>query len=127
MSWIPLGKHEIPTDILKLLDSNEKVMSYMKQKKYHPAINIESVAITDKRIIFRKPSMLRIKKSYTDYSYADILNVTVDKGPLRSTIKLNLKMDGSDLLVEDIPNEEAQEAFRIIRQGIDQARSRFMT
>jgi hypothetical protein len=36
-------------------------------------------------------------------------------------------MDGSDLLVEDIPNDEAQEAFKIIRQGIDQARSKFMT
>jgi hypothetical protein len=71
--------------------------------------------------------MLRIKKSYTDYSYADILNVTIDRGPLRSTLKLNLRMDGSDLLVEDIPNDEAQEAFRIIRQGIDQARSKFMT
>jgi hypothetical protein len=127
MSWIAMEKHEIPSDLLKLVDSNEKVLSYMKQKKYHPAINIESVAITDKRIIFRKPSMLRIKKSYTDYSYADILNVTIDRGPLRSTLKLNLRMDGSDLLVEDIPNDEAQEAFRIIRQGIDQARSKFMT
>jgi hypothetical protein len=116
---------DAPSDLLKLLDTNEKLLLYMKQKKYHPAINIESVAITDKRVIFRKPSMLRIKKSFTDYSYADILNVTIEKGPLRSTLNLNLKLDGSDLLVEDIPNDDAQEAFRIIRQGIDNARSKF--
>ena len=114
-----------PLDLLKLLDKDEKLLLYMKQRKYHPAINIESVAITDKRVVFRKPSMLRIKKSFTDYSYADILNVTIEKGPLRSTLILNLKMDGSDLVVEDIPNDDAQEAFRLIRQGIDTTRSKF--
>jgi hypothetical protein len=116
---------DAPSDLLKLLDQDEKLLLYMKQKKYHPAINIESVAVTDKRVVFRKPSMLRIKKSFTDYSYADIVNVTIDKGPLRSTLNLNLRMDGSDLLVDDIPNEEAQEAFKLIRQGIDNARRKF--
>jgi hypothetical protein len=116
---------EAPSDLLKLLDSNEKLLLYMKQKKYHPAINIESVAITDKRVIFRKPSMLTIKKAFTDYSFADILNVTIEKGPLRSTLNLNLKMDGNDLVVDDIPNEEAQKAFKLIREGIDAARSKF--
>ncbi|HEY3094696.1 MAG TPA: PH domain-containing protein [Nitrososphaera sp.] len=116
---------DAPSDLLKLLDQDEKLLLYMKQKKYHPAINIESVAITDKRVIFRKPSMLTIKKSFTDYSYADILNVTIDKGPLRSTLNLNLRLDGSDLIVDDIPNDEAQEAFKLIRQGIDNARTKF--
>jgi len=116
---------DAPSDVLKLLDQDEKLLLYMKQKKYHPAINIESVAITDKRVIFRKPSMLTIKKSFTDYSFADIVNVKIDKGPLRSTLNLNLRMDGSDLIVDDIPNDEAQEAFKLIRQGIDTARSKF--
>ena len=116
---------DAPSDLLKLLDQDEKLLLYMKQKKYRPSINIESVAITDRRVIFRKPSMLTIKKSFTDYSYADVLNVTIDKGPLRSTLNLNLRLDGSDLLVDDIPNDEAQEAFKLIRQGIDNARSKF--
>lgn len=116
---------DAPSDLLKLLDQDEKLLLYMKQKKYHPAINIESVSVTDKRVIFRKPSMLTIKKSFTDYSYADIVNVTIDKGPLRSTLNLNLRMDGTDLEVDDIPNDEAQEAFKLIRQGIDNARRKF--
>lgn len=122
-----MEKDDAPSDVLKLLEENEKVLLYMKQKKYHPAINIESVTITDRRVILRKPSMLRIKKSFTDYSYADILNVTIDKGILRSTLKLNLKIDAADLLVEDIPNEDAQEAFKVIRTGIDRARSNLRT
>jgi PH (Pleckstrin Homology) domain-containing protein len=116
---------DAPTDFSKLLDQDENILLYMKQKKYHPSINKESVAVTNKRIIFRKPSLLTIKKSYTDYSYADILNVSIDSGPLRSTLKLNLRMDGSDLAVEDIPNEDAQEAFKVIREGIEQARKKF--
>jgi len=114
-----------PSDLRKLLDQDEEMLLYIKQKKYHPAINIESIAITNKRVIFRKPSMVGIKKSYTDYSYADILNVTIDKGPLRSTLNLNLRLDGADLIMNDIPNDLAQEAFKIIRQGIDTARGKF--
>lgn len=124
---INVEKDKAPSDISKMLDADEKVILYMKQKKYHPAIHLESIAITDKRIIFRKPSMLHLKKTYTDYSFADILNVTINKGPLRSTLKLNLRLDGSDLEVEDIPNDDAQEAFKVIRQGIDTARTRFTT
>jgi len=116
---------DIPSDVLSIMDPDERVALYLKQKKYHPAINIESVAITNKRIIFRKPSALTLKKSYTDYSFADILNVTMDKGPLRSTLKLTPRAGGDDLLIEDIPNDEAQQAFRMIREGIDQARTRF--
>jgi hypothetical protein len=118
-------KDDAPSDVLKLLDEDEKLLLYMKQKKYHPAINIESVAVTDKRVIFRRPSMLTIKKSYTDYGYGDIANITVEKGPLRSTLNLNLRMDANDLTIEDIPNEDAQAAFRLIRQGIDSTRAKF--
>jgi hypothetical protein len=114
---------EVPDDVLPLLDEDEKVLFSIKQKKYRPAINIESVTITGKRVILRRPSMLRIKKSYVDYSYSDITNIVLDKGPLRSTIMLNLKMDANDLVIEDIPNEMAQQAFRLIREGIDQART----
>lgn len=113
---------EVPDDILPLLDDDEKVLFSIKQKKYRPAINIESATITSKRVILRRPSMMRIKKSYVDYSYSDITNIVLDKGPLRSTIMLNLKMDANDLVIEDIPNEMAQQAFRLIREGIDESR-----
>ena len=118
-----MDRDDVPSDLLKLLDPDEKVLLYMKQKKYHPAIDLESIAITERRIILRRPSMLTIKKSYTDYSYGDIVNVSIDKGPLRSTIKLNLRMDSNDLLVEDIPNGDAEAAFKVIREKIEQSRS----
>ena len=113
---------EVPDDIMPLLDPDEKVLFNIKQRKYRPAINVESATITSKRVILRRPSMLRIKKSYVDYPYSDITNIVLDKGPLRSTIMLNLRMDAHDLVIEDIPNEMARQAFRLIREGIDQSR-----
>ena len=120
-----MEKETVPPDLAGLLDPNETIVLYLKQKKYHPAINLESIALTDKRVIFRRPSMLGVKKSYTDYSYADIVNVTLDKGLQRSTLKLKLKQAGDDLAIEDIPNDLAQQAFKIIRAGIDQERSKY--
>jgi hypothetical protein len=66
--------------------------------------------------------MMNIKKSYTDYNYSDISNIILDKGPLRSTIILNLKLDANDLIIENVPNEMAQQAFRLIRERVDQAK-----
>lgn len=113
---------DVPDDIMPLLDADEKILFSIRQKKYRPAINIESATITNKRVILRRPSMMRMKKSYADYGYSDITNIILDKGPLRSTIMLNLRMDANDLVIEDIPNEMAQQAFRLIREGIDQSR-----
>lgn len=112
----------VPDDVLSLLADDEKALLSIKQKKYRPSINIESVTITNKRLILRKPSMLRIKKMFIDYFYSDISNVVLDKGPLRSTLMLNLRFEGNDLVIEDIPNNDALEAFKHIREGIERWR-----
>jgi hypothetical protein len=113
---------EIPDDIMPMLDNDEKVLYSVKQKKYRPAVNTESLIITSRRVILRKPSMMNIKKSYTDYNYSDISNIILDKGPLRSTIILNLKLDANDLIIENVPNDMAQQAFRLIRERVDQSK-----
>ena len=112
----------IPDDVLPLMAQDEKALFSIKQRKYRPTINIETVTITNKRLILRKPSMLRIKKTFVDYFYSDIANVVLNKGPLRSTLMLNLRFEGNDLVIEDIPNDDALEAFKYIREGIDKWR-----
>ena len=112
----------IPDVVLSLLADDEKALLSIKQKKYRPNINIESVTITNKRLILRKPSMLRIKRTFVDYFCSDIFNVILDKGSLRSTLMLNLRFEGNDLVIEDIPNSDALEAFKYIREGIERWR-----
>ena len=125
-----------PDDLKNILGSNEKVELYIEEKIYHPRINIESVIITNERIIFRHPHALGLKKDYTDYSYRDITNVTLDKGVLRSTIKLVLKngeehagkpKEGEKLNLDNLPNDLAEKGYGIIRENIGKFQSPFST
>jgi len=125
-----------PDDIKNILGPNEKVELYIQEKIYHPRINIEAIIITNERIIFRHPHALGLKKDYTDYSYRDIMNVTLDKGILRSTIKLSLKhmegtkgsqQEGEMLDLSNLPNDLAQKGYGIIRENIGKFQSPFST
>ena len=76
-----------------------------------------------------------MKKDYTDYSYRDILNVKLDKGILRSTIKLMLKpMEGNQgknqeeqLDLDNLPNDLAEKGYGIIRENIGKFQTPFST
>ena len=108
-----------PDDLKNLLGPNEKVELYIPQKIYHPKINIDSVVITNERIILRHPHALGLKKDYTDYNYRDIANVVLDKGIIRSTIKLTLRFGGEPLSLNDLPNADAEKAYAVIRENVD--------
>jgi hypothetical protein len=126
----------IPDDIKNILGPNEKVELYIQEKIYHPRINIESIIISNERIIFRHPHALGMKKDYTDYSYRDVTNVTLDKGIMRSTIKLTLRhmeehqgkqQEGEKLDLDNLPNDLAEKGYGIIRENISKFQSPFST
>jgi len=108
---------DTPDDLKKILGSDEKVELYIKQKIYHPKLNVDSVVITNERIILRHPHDLGLKKDYTDYNYKDISNAVLEKGVLRSTIKGKLRLGGEPFIMGDLPNSEAEKAYGIIRQN----------
>ena len=112
-----------PEDLKNILGPNENVEIYIKQKIYHPKLDIDSVVITSERIILRHPHALGLKKDYTDFNYSDIANVIIDRGILRSTIKCTLRLGGEPLSLNDLPNADAEKAYGIIRENI----SRFQT
>jgi hypothetical protein len=124
-----------PNDLKNILGSNEKVELFIEEKIYHPRINIESVIVTNERIILRHPHALNLKKDYTDYSYRDIINVKLDKGILRSTLKLMLKpKEGNQgknleepLDLDNLPNDLAEKGYGIIRENIGKFQSPFST
>jgi hypothetical protein len=133
ISWLIIMA--APDEIKNILGSNEKIELYIEEKIYHPRINIESVIITNERIILRHPHALGLKKDYTDYSYRDILNVTLDKGIMRSTIKLTLKpKEGNQgknqeehLELDKLPNDLAEKGYGVIRENIGKFQSPFST
>jgi hypothetical protein len=114
---------DVPEDVKKILGPNEEAELYIQQKIYHPKFNIDSVVITNMRVILRQPHALGLLKDFVDYSYQDIANVILDKGFLRSTIKFTLRFGGEPLVLEDLPNDEAAKAYGIIRQNLTQFQS----
>ena len=116
-----------PEDLVGILDPNEQVEIYLKQKFYHVKIDIDSVLITNQRIILRHPHALGLKKDYTDYNYQDIEDVTIDRGIVRSTLKLKLKLEGPPIILNDIPKAEADKAYRIIRDSINSSNTAIFT
>ncbi|MFI5421438.1 MAG: PH domain-containing protein [Nitrososphaerales archaeon] len=107
-----------PEDLKNILGPNEQVQIYLKQKFYHPKINIDSVIITNERIILRHPHALGLKKDYTDYNYQDISNVLLNKGVLRSTVNCTLRFGGDPLSLASLRNSEAERAYGLIRENL---------
>lgn len=114
-----------PEDLQRILGPNEQLELYIKQKIYHPKINIDSVAITTERIILRHPHALGLEKDYTDFNYQDISNVILDKGLVRSTVRCTLRLGGDPLALNDLPNSEAEKAYGIIRENLVRYQSPF--
>jgi len=107
-----------PDDLKNILGPNEQVQIYIKQKFYHPKINIDSVIITNERIILRHPHALGMKKDYTDYNYQDVSNVVLKKGIIRSTVNCTLRFGGDALSLSSLRNSEAERAYGLIRENL---------
>ena len=91
-----------PDDLTSILDPNETIELYIKQKFYNLKLDIDSVVITSKRVILRHPHTLGLKKDYTGFNYIDFENVIIDKGIVRSTIKCTFKAGIPPLVLNDV-------------------------
>ena len=116
-----------PEDIARILGPNEKVQLYIKEKIYHPQFSVDSVVITNERIILRHPHALAMKREYTDYSYSDIASVTMEKGMMRSTIKVALKRSEGTMDLDKLPTDLAEQAYGTIRENIGRFQAPFST
>jgi len=107
-----------PKDLKSILGPSEQIQLYIQEKIYHPRINVDSIVITNERIILRHPHALGLKKDYTDFSYQDVANVVLKKGFLRSALTCTLRFRGEPLLLDDLPNSDAQKAYGTIRENL---------
>ena len=66
-----------------------------------------------------------LKKDYTDYNYRDVTNIVMNKGFTRSTLKLDLRFGGEPLVLENLPNSDAQRAYGLIRENLSRYQTPF--
>jgi ribosomal protein L40E len=114
---------QIPDDVRKIMGPSEQAQLYIRQKIYHPKISIDSIVITNERVIIRHPHAMGLRKDYTDYNYQDVTNVVLAKGLTRSTVKLVLRLGGEPLTFENLPNKDAQAAYGLIRESLTRYQS----
>ena len=118
---------DIPEDIKKILGPNEKVELYIREKIYHSKLNVDSLVVTNERVVLRHPHALGLKMDYTDYIYSEIVGVELDKGVLRSKIRLTLRHSAEPLELSDLPTDLAEQAYGIIRENIGRFQAPFST
>jgi len=105
---------ELPEDVRNILGPGEKILLAVRQSL---DVLPEMIFVTDRRLVFRKSSALGLKKTVTDYPFSEIVNITIDRGLIRSTVDIKMR-SGGELKITDIPKEEAYQLHRVIRERI---------
>ncbi len=109
MSSIFSGKEvKTPDEIKEILESDEKVLYGVQQAGLGGNITgLESVFVTNKRVIKMKPKVLGLRADIEDYLYKDMANVKLDKGILRSSISIVMRFRSDSLNIKNIPKDDA--------------------
>lgn len=120
MSGIISGKEiEVPNEIERVLDAYENVLLAFQQAGFGGKITgLESIFITEKRIMKLTPKTLGLRADVTDYHYKDMANVKLDKGMLRSSIGITMRFLSEPVYIKNIPKEGANRIFKMIQDGI---------
>ncbi len=120
MSSIFSGKEiKTPDEIKEILESDEKVLYGVQQAGLGGKITgLESVFVTNKRVIKMKPKTLGLRADIEDYLYKDMANVRLDKGILRSSIYIVTRFRSDSVNIKNIPKDDAYRIFKAIDDGI---------
>ncbi len=120
MSSIFSGKEiKTPDEIREILESDEKVLYGVQQAGLGGKITgLESVFVTNKRVIKMKPKTLGLRADIEDYLYKDMANVKLNKGILRSSISIVMRFRSDSLNIKNIPKDDAYKIFKTIDDGI---------
>ena len=118
MSFFTGKEIEIPNDVSKILQPDEKVLLAAQQARSTNLINPDTIFVTTQRLIIRKPTSLGLRKNIEDYRFADIANVKLHKGIVRSSILLKVRFLSDDLEIDNISKEAGDKLVQLIQQGI---------
>lgn len=120
MAGIISGKEiEVPKEIQNILEFDEKVLLAFQQAGLGGKVmGLESIFVTDRRVIKMKPKTLGLRADVNDFLYKDMANVKLNKGMLRSSIGINMRFMSEPVSIENIPKDGANRIFKTIQDGI---------
>jgi len=118
MSFFTGKEIKIPGDVSKILEPDENVLLAAQQARSTNLINPDTIFVTTQRLLIRKPTSLGLRKNIEDYRFADIANVKLHKGIVRSSILLKVRFLSDDLEIDNISKEAGDKLVQLIQQGI---------
>jgi hypothetical protein len=111
-------------DIKKILTDDEEIIFVARQSRIMPGGSMttpNAIYATNKRIIFRDPSLLGLKTKYNDVNYSDVGDVRMEKGLFTTQIFLKSKILSDPILIPAVDKKDAEQINQVIREGIEGA------
>ena len=120
MSGFITGKEvEVPDDVQNILKFDEKILHGFQQAGIGGKISgLESIFVTDRRVIKVRPKTFGMRSEISDYLYQDMANIKLNKGMLRSSIAIQMRFMSEDVSIENIPKDATNNIFKTIQNGI---------
>jgi len=100
----------LPEDVKHLINYDEKVAWVVQGS--------ETVVVSDQRIIVKKSGGLRLKKSFVDYPYSNMVNIRLDRGVRRASIEILMKSGVQSIRIGNLSKSDAYQLHRILRENI---------
>jgi hypothetical protein len=104
---------DVPAEIQKMIGPKERMELFVNGEDY-PQITVETLAITGEKIIIGRQNASE-NMDLTVYSYSDIEGVGLEKGFMRSIIRLRVKSKGVSMDSIRLPPKIAEQALDIIK------------
>ena len=115
---------DAPVELQKLMGPKETIELFVDGEAY-PQITIDTVAITSERVILRRPNAQGLKTELTIYNYSDIIGVGLEKGFMRSIIRLRVKGSGESMDALRMPPKLAEQTLSYLKERVCGIRSPF--
>lgn len=105
----------LPEDMKHLINYDERVAWVVHGS--------ETVVVSDQRIILRKSGGLRLKKSFVDYPYSNMVNIKLDRGVRRASIEIMMRSGVQSIKISNLSRTDAYQLHRILRENVVRASS----
>ena len=100
----------LPDDMKHLINYDEKVAWVVQGS--------ETVVVSDQRIILRKSGGLRLKKSFVDYPYSNMVNIKLDRGVRKASVEILMRSGVQSIRISNLSKNDAYQLHRILRENI---------
>ena len=108
---------DVQSEIKKMMGPNETIALFVDGEAYKET-TVDTVALTSERIVIGRPNALTAKIEYAVHNYPDITGVGLEKGFMRSIIRLRLKSKGESMDSIRLPPKSAEQVLGMIKDKV---------